>query len=106
MKSTFNVLCIAVRSVNDTHAFFHLPPPHKTAEMQDGTVTYGCMVKKYELKETRSGLGGATVLRLGFGDGILELYTDTPFEGEPVHVTPQFLRGCAKRKLSELWGIP
>ena len=94
---TFNIVCITTRSPNDSVVNFHLPAPANMATLEDdGKVEYDG--KTYSLKSTRSGLSSSAVL-LGLvdGDGVLELYTDTPVEGS--NATSESIREEARRTI-------
>lgn len=101
MKRTFNIICITTRTAGDKVVKFHLRAPANTATLEDGKVDYNGAI--YRLKYEASGLSSSAVL-LGLtdGDGVLELYTDTPVEGS--NATSESIREEARRtiKTSEL----
>ncbi len=96
MKKTFSIVCITTRSANDSVVSFHLQAPANTVVLEDGRVEYNGKI--YPLKYVDRGLSSSAVL-LGLvdGDGVLELYTDTPAEGS--NATPESIRDEARRTM-------
>jgi len=110
---TFNVICVTIRSGDDSYIQWHLQPEARTAiltphqhkddfgdDIVRHTVEYDG--KEYPLAYKRKGLDGCAVtlaIRDDERNRILELYTDTPVLSE-TEVSPEMLREKAAQAIT------